>query len=355
MEELKELKELKEYVDFMKRKFAFQEVEAVLRSFEHLNVLVIGDTIIDTYTFVVRKGRASKDPIMSVEYQHEENYPGGILAVANHLSTFVKSIKLVTMIGDTNSMINFISSSLNPNIQLKTFVKENAPTTIKKRIIESYRLNKLFKIEYIKENPITETLTQEILTFLDEELPKYDLVVVADYGHGFINNEIRRKLEEKSKFLAINVQSNSSNMGYNYFNLYNHSHFITMNETEIRLPLSMRFEDIQTVITEAHSRFKISHFLLTLGKNGCILFTKGSLLKAPVLISSVKDTVGSGDALFGIASLCAVSKVDNELLPFLANCAGGIAANTMGNKESITKSKLITFARGVYEHGMGRL
>ncbi|MFC1686946.1 transposase, partial [Nanoarchaeota archaeon] len=129
----------------------------------------------------------------------------------NHLSTFVKNIKLVTTIGDRNSYLDFINKSLKNNTELKTFVKENSPTTIKKRMVDQYRNNKLFKIEYINDEPINQKLTNEIVTYLDEEIPKHDLVIVGDFGHGFINDSIRRKLEEKSKFLAINTQSNSSN------------------------------------------------------------------------------------------------------------------------------------------------
>ena len=34
---------------------------------------------------------------------------------------------------------------------------------------------------------------------------------------------------------------------------------------------------------------------------------------------------------------------DNDIVPFVANCAGGIAANIIGNKESVTKEMLLSF------------
>lgn len=345
--------------DYLKKvvgTFKFEQIANLLDKAKDLNVLVIGDTIIDHYVFVTLKGRAIKDPILSVEYRDREIYPGGILAIANHISDFVNKVKLITLVGDQNPQLDFITGSLGKNIELKTFTKENSPTTVKKRIVNAYRNNKLFKIEYINEKPINEKLTNEITDYLDQEIINYDLVIVGDFGHGFINEAIRRKIEEKAKYLAINTQSNSANMGYNYFNLYKKFNFICMNEEELRLPLSKRFVELEEVIKEARQQFNLNTFLVTQGKNGCLFVERDHFFRAPIIITSVKDTVGAGDALFAITSLMVYLQADNELVPFIANSAGGIAANIIGNKESITKEKLLDFIGEVYKkNGMGRL
>lgn len=321
----------------------FNEIKNLTVKLEKLKVLVIGDTIIDQYIFVTPKGRAIKDPIMSTEYENYETYAGGTVVIANHISTFVKKIKLVTIIGDRKNKLDFIKKNLNKNIKLKHFVKKNSPTTVKKRFIDSYRNNKLFKIEYINDKPILDKLTREIMSYLNKELPKYDLVIVGDFGHGFINNGIRGVLEKRSKFLSINVQSNSANMGYNYINHYRKVDFITMNDSELRLPLMKRFEPIEDVMTIFSKKFGYDKFLVTLGDKGSVFFDNGKLYKCPVLVKSVVDTVGAGDALFAIASLFTYIKANPKLIPFVANCAGGIKANYMGNKYFITKNKLLKF------------
>jgi rfaE bifunctional protein kinase chain/domain len=346
------MEETKNYVKKIASKFEFSQINELLNKLKNLSVLVIGDTIIDHYIFVGIKGRAIKDPILSVEYKNREIYAGGILAIANHLANFVEKIKLVTLVGDYDSNLDLINKSLNGNIELKSFTKENSPTTVKKRMVEFYKENKLFKIEYINDKPINNELTDEIVNYLNEQIPKYDLVVVGDFGHGFINEKIRRKLEEKSKFLALNVQSNSANMGYNYFNNYKKFDFICMNDEELRLPLCKQFEEINEVINETKSKFVFNNLLVTQGKKGCIFVNGKNIFKSPIITTSIKDTVGAGDALFTISSLLVYLGADNELIPFLANCTGGIAANTMGNKESVTKEKLLNFIKEVYENEM---
>ena len=173
------------------------------------------------------------------------------------------------------------------------------------------------------------------------------MVVVGDFGHGFINDSVRRVLEAKSKFLALNAQSNSSNMGYNYFTLYKRIDFLCANEEEVRMPFSMRFENIDAVIYTLKAKFRNTSFLVTRSKKGCVFVNDSGVFSAPVLTNSVNDTVGAGDALFAITSLFVYLKADHELIPFIANSAGGIAVNIMGNKESVSKDMMKNFINEV--------
>ncbi|MCF7900823.1 hypothetical protein K9L67_01215 [Candidatus Woesearchaeota archaeon] len=331
----------------IKKRFAvdFDKIVDVLENIKDLNVLVIGDTIIDEYVFAKQKGRAIKDPILSMEYVNHEVYAGGIYATANHLSSFVKNITLVTLLGDKETKEDFLKSHVSKNTRVKHFFKKDSVTTVKKRFVDSYRGNKLFKIEHITDAPISNSLSKEIVSYLEEELPKYDLVVVNDFGHGFINEDIRSVIQKKSKYLAINVQSNSANTGFNYVTLYTKADFITMNESEIRLPMMMRFEDIDVVMNKFSEKYFFDKFILTLGKRGSIYYTAGETFACPVVIDTIVDTVGSGDALFAISSLFSYSGADGFLISFIGNVAGGIKTNYLGNKESVSKNKLIKVSK----------
>ncbi len=345
---------MKEYITSLKKKVTLKEIEQLFGNLSSLRVLVIGDTIIDEYAFVTLKGRASKDPILSTEFAYEEKYAGGVLAIANHISSFVKNITLVTILGDKNPHLEFVQKSLAANIQLKYFTKENAPTTIKRRYVqEAYRKHKMFKVEYMNDKPIIPSLTNEIQTYLKTELQNYDLVIVSDFGHGFLNEPLRRIIEEKAKFLALNVQSNSANMGYNYFNLYQKADFCAINEEEFRLPLQHRFEPIEQIIQEVYTQSGHKNILVTRGRNGSVYLYKEISYNTPILIKSVKDTVGAGDAVFALSSLFAYlqsqTKFDPELIPFIGNCAGAIASNIIGNKESITKEKIQLFVKDLFQ------
>ena len=61
---------------------------------------------------------------------------------------------------------------------------------------------------------------------LENSLGNYDLVIVADFGHGLIDNEIASLICKKANYLALNVQTNSANFGFNLVTKFNKADFL---------------------------------------------------------------------------------------------------------------------------------
>ena len=339
--------ETSRYVDDIKKDYTLENIKEIVSQFKEIKTLVIGDAIVDEYHFTTPKGRAIKDPILSVDYIRYEAYAGGILAIANHISDFVDKITCVTLLGDRNDKKEFITNALNKNITLKSFVKENSPTTLKKRYLNAIRNEKLFKVEHINDSFISESLERELINYLEAELPKYDLVLVGDFGHGLITNKVIKILEEKSNYLAVNAQCNSANLGFNYVTKYNSPAFLSMDIQELQYAVADRFSDAPILISKLHDKSRFNNFLVTIGKKGSAYFNAGKQIFFPAFITRPQDTVGAGDAVFSITSL--FSYCNHEpLIPFIANSVGGIAVGYMGNKEYITKKSLFDFIEQAY-------
>jgi bifunctional ADP-heptose synthase (sugar kinase/adenylyltransferase) len=319
----------------------------ILNSLKDLNVLVIGDAIIDEYFFALPKGRAVKDPILSTEYQGREEYAGGTLNVANHVAEFVKKVQLVTLFGDKKETLFNPAKFLNKKIELQVFTKKGAYTTWKRRFVSPYRNEKLFKIEYITDQPIGLDLSNQINNYLIQEVPKYDAVIVCDFGHGFLNQALRDTILRNAKFVAVNSQSNSSNMGYNYITHYFEDrahlpHFISVTHEELRLALDARFEPIDVLIKFAYKKYGLKDIMITLGKKGSVYLHDGKTFEENAFINNPVDTMGAGDALYSITSLLVAKGVSPALIPFFGNTAGGLASQTVGNKP-ITPVRLLEF------------
>jgi len=340
----------KEYIKEIKNLFPLEEIKKHLDSVENKKVLVIGDTIIDEYCFVEPRGGSAKDPMLTVDYLYEEVYAGGILAIANHVSNFVRNVTLLTLLGDRADFKSFIIDKLDKRVSPKFFTKQDSPTVRKRRYIRNGRNEneKLFMIEDLNLSKISEALEREIIEFLERELPNYDLVIVGDFGHGFITEKIIKVLEEKSPYLAVNVQTNSANLGFNYVTKYNKPAFITMDGTELMLAVGEKSKDFLALINKLHLSQKYVKFLVTLGKDGASYFNEGKIYSSPAFASKVTDIVGTGDAVLSVTSLLSLCKVEDKLVPFIANCVGGIAVNIMGNERSVTKQDLISFIEKIY-------
>jgi rfaE bifunctional protein kinase chain/domain len=341
---------VKEYLEKNKEAFSFNKVKEILESLKDLKVLIIGDTIIDEYCFVEPRGGSAKDPMQTVDYLNEEIYSGGILAIANHVSNFTNHVTMVTLLGDRNDYKQFVLENLNSKVVPRFFVKENSPTPLKRRYISNVRNenNKLFMVEDINGESINKNLESEILSFLEKELPNFDLVLVGDFGHGFINQAIVKLLEEKSNFLSVNVQTNSANLGFNFVTRYNNPSFLSMDGMELRFAVGERSEDFLSLIKKLNEMKGYNNFLVTLGKLGVAYFKNGEIIECPAFISNVTDVVGAGDAVLSITSLLQCKGINQEFIPFIANCVGGVAVNIMGNARSVTKEDILGFIDKLY-------
>ncbi len=339
--------EKRDYLKKIKEQYPLADVEERINNLQSLNVLVIGDTIIDEYCFVNQKGGAVKDPMQTVDFAHEECYAGGILAIANHLKNFAGSVTLVTLLGDDYQ--DYVKNSLSKGIKQIIFKKENSPTPRKRRYINRIRNEKLFMIEYINDTPISEQLELQITTWLMENISKYDLVIIGDFGHGFINERLRALVEQKAPFLAVNSQTNSANLGFNYVTRYQAPSFVTMDVPELRFALSDKHSSVEALMHHLHSKHGFRHFLVTMGGDGVAYFLDSSITQGPALTMDVKDIVGAGDAVFSVVSLLTFQKCPKELIPLLANAVGGVAVQIMGNKDSVTKEALLAFIKKAYK------
>ena len=72
----------------------------MIESFNKLKVLVIGETIIDQYYFCEAMGKSGKEPVLVLRDINMEQYAGGSAAIAEHLSSFCKSVTLLSMLGE---------------------------------------------------------------------------------------------------------------------------------------------------------------------------------------------------------------------------------------------------------------
>ena len=138
--------EVNNYLQLFRRRYKIDDVLGVMDKMSSLNVLVIGDTILDEYQYCSAIGKSSKDPVLALKYHSHDLFAGGVLAVANHVANFADRVQLVTVLGERDSHEDFIRSQLHSDVTPYFAIQDGAPTLIKRRFIEGYSLNKLFEV-----------------------------------------------------------------------------------------------------------------------------------------------------------------------------------------------------------------
>jgi rfaE bifunctional protein kinase chain/domain/rfaE bifunctional protein nucleotidyltransferase chain/domain len=337
-------KDAKEYLKTLKSEFSSSDIIQMLKGLNDLKVLIVGDVILDEYVFCKAMGKPEKAAVVSTKFLYNEVYAGGSLAVANHIAGFTKNVQLVSCLGNDNKE-DFIKKHLRENIQTKFFIRKDAPTIVKTRYLEKFERSKLFEVSQINDEFVDQKLEQSIVTYLNTVVPRYDMVIVVDFGHGLITPKIQEVICKKSKFTAVNAQTNSVNFGFNMITKYHNVDFISMDERELRLPYRAKFGEIEPLINKVTVDTHCQRINITLGGTGSIYYQNGKTYFVPIFSDRVVDSVGAGDAVLSITSLLAKKNVPPKLVPFIGNIVGGLKVKTMGNKEPISPNDLFSFIK----------
>lgn len=331
----------REYLNNFRKKHSAEEILDLIKSLTDIRVLIIGDSIIDEYVFCKQMGNSGKEPLIAYKFLNSEMHLGGVFAVANHVAGFSNNVSVLTCIG--GNTYEMVENSLDHSIERNIFFQNNCKTIIKRRYIDDYKLTKLFSVYNTDELCVTSYSEDKILKYLENNISRFDMVIVSDFGHGLISPKIKEYLCNLNKFLAVNCQLNAGNLGYNFITEYKRADFVSMNDRELRLPFQERISDVKVPILKLHEQLNINQINITLGKAGIMYYDNREFFHSPSFTKEPIDTIGSGDAVFALTSLLAYKKVNPEILPFLGNCMGGIATRIIGNRKAVSPIELKKF------------
>ena len=225
-----------------------------------------------------------------------------------------------------------------------------ARTVLKQRyVVENPKRDELAKVFSVKDMSDPWDISAESRARyrerLSELVAEHDIVVIADYGHGLLEPETMDLLQERSPYLALNCQTNSSNFGFNPITRYRRADTFSLDQLELHLAYRDRGGAEPALLARLRNELGAKAAWLTLGSSGALGVTADGVEPlAPALTLHVRDTIGAGDAFFALASLCARMDEPVEVGTFLGAIAGALAANVTGNVEAVKRGDLLKFS-----------
>ena len=255
----------------LKKELNFEKLRKLIEKTQNLKTLVVGEIIIDEYIFSTPLGKSPKEHLISMQELRKETYGGGVIASVNHLSSFLKDCTLLSTVPSKGK--KKLDKFINKKIKKVFFEEKDYKTIIKKRYLDRQN-NKLFQISNSKIQKIDDITEKRIINYLNKNLEKFDHVIVHDFGHGLISEKIIDILQKKSKYLSTNVQTNSSNIGFNYITKFKKTNYFSIDEPEARLALSDNKSDTIKLFKKLKQKVNFKSGSITFGKNGSYTFNK---------------------------------------------------------------------------------
>ena len=332
--------QLHAFLTEIKKSYTIDDLIDKVESFKELKVLIVGDAIIDEYQFAEPMGQSGKGLHMVVRCKENERYLGGALIIANHIAQFSNHVTLLTSIGAKCPHIPLINSMIDPKIKRKFITQPNHTTLTKKRYVtqDGVRLSKLFETYSENDSFLSKVETDQVNTFLKDQAKDCDLILVCDFGNGFINPLIIDALCQLPNFLAINTQTNSGNRGFNVVTHYRRADLISLNEPELRLSAHDRYSSIERLAANISQLLLCDNICITEGVKGVFCSSKRKVnVRIPALVSNTIDRLGAGDSFFSLAAMCCAKRYPISLAGFFGSIASALNVQIIGNKEPIKK------------------
>ena len=323
-------------------KHSFKMIQKKVEDISKLKVLVIGEAIIDQYVFCEALGKSGKEPVLVLRDLETQEYLGGSLAIARHLSDFCETVSVLSFLGKDNEYKSFIENNIEENINLNFFNKNDSPTIVKRRFVDHIDRKKVLGVYSINDDLLEESEEDKFIESFDKLSKEHDLIIISDYGHGIITPRIAEHISNSDKFVSLNAQVNAANIGTHNIRKYHDVNCLIINESELRHELRQRDGNVEEMANTLKNIINTKYIAVTQGRNGAFLINGGKISeRSPGFATQVVDKVGSGDALLALLSVCLYSNLDEKLSLFIGSLAAAQSVETVGNSEPVSKAKLL--------------
>ena len=293
------------------------------------SVLIIGDVILDVWTYARAIGLSLETPTLKAQLLEKKHTFGGTGNVVNNLYELGADIDFFTLLGDDEYTKTYESIK---GVELHCLIEEDRKNTVKERFwIERGGSNyKHLQINVIDNQAIKKESINEMIMDIEVMLgvKNFDVIMLIDYRHGLFTKDFLDKLMPVLTDTEIPIVISSQISDYGRGLVSNHINFkgadlIVMNklEAEFNLGKGQSMEDLPEIFG--------CDICVTSGRGGSTLFMDGKKYHSDVIDIEEVDPCGAGDSFISALSLTNW-KVSPENSLFISNCWAGLSVQNHG-------------------------
>jgi D-beta-D-heptose 7-phosphate kinase/D-beta-D-heptose 1-phosphate adenosyltransferase len=309
----------------------------ILGRFASRRILVVGDLMLDEFIWGKVSRISPEAPVPIVNVTGESYYPGGAANVARNLKEFTAHVALMGLAGTDEAGGRLLALLTAAGIDTAAVQRDAAAQTIRKtRVIA--RNQQVVRVDREGKAGMSTAQTARAIAQLDAKIAGVDAIVVADYGKGFVTQELAdhlcRRAREHGKILTVDPHPHTSLdwSGVTAVKPNRLEAFIAagMPPAEPVTPV-LADEALLAVGRRLRQRWQAQSLLITLGEHGMLLFAgDGPPIHQPTLAKDVFDVSGAGDTAIAVLTLGLAAGATPAEAAELANRASGIAVGKLG-------------------------
>lgn len=323
------------------------EINQIFDTFKQLNVIVIGDVMVDSYLWGKVDRVSPEAPVPVVSVLTRENRLGGAANVSLNIKALGATPWLFSVVGDDDKGRKLKKMLAKENLCSDgVFTDLTRLTTVKSRIISKGQHVARVDEECTDEinSELENTIVEAVQKLIGEK--KIDVIVFVDYDKGVITPSLFDRVNEMaiSKGIPTAVDPKKRN-----FNHYKNISLFKPNFKEFTDGVGVTVEkhDFETIkklsgAFKQKQNFKI--IFITLSELGVFISNGFQEQYFPANIRYVADVSGAGDTVISMASLALASGLNHGTLAWMSNLAGGLVCEKNGvapvNKDQLINEML---------------
>ncbi len=312
---------------------------ALVRSFDRLTVLVVGDAMLDRF-IVGHVTRISPEaPVPVVQFQSEYVRLGGAANVAHNIVSLGGRVTLVSVVGRDPSAERLRAALRDVGAAADGLVEDvSRPTTEKVRIVTD-RNQQVARVDYEQETDVDGAIERAAIERIARLGHGANALLVSDYLKGTITRPVVEALVAiKSATTPLVVDPKIPHLA-----CYAGATLVTPNHLEAETATHRRIrtdDDVRQAAREFRERARCDAALVTRGEHGMWLSEKHVEGAIPAVAREVSDVTGAGDTVAATLALALAAGAALAEAAVIANHAAGLVVGKFG-PATVTPSELL--------------
>ncbi|MGB9735526.1 MAG: D-glycero-beta-D-manno-heptose-7-phosphate kinase [bacterium] len=309
----------------------------LIERFKKGKVLVVGDIILDEFVWGKVTRISPEAPVPVVEVTKESIMLGGAANVLKNIHALGGQALLIGVIGNDYNGERLLDTLKKEGYNANgIIVDDTRHTSIKTRVIAQHQ--QVVRFDRESKEELSNKTYRTVIELLLSQMPKFDAVIVSDYGKGLINRGLITNIVKfkKRNGIIVSVDPKIRN-----FRFYKGVTVITPNQKEAEEACGFEIDSPKTLIkagTYLLKRYNTDAILITRGEHGMSLFLKdGSIKHIPTIAKEVYDVTGAGDTVISALSLSLAVKANWIDACIISNHAAGIVVGKLGTATASAK------------------
>ena len=305
----------------------------IFEKFNSLNVLIIGDVMIDSYIWGKVERISPEAPVPVVRVTKKENRLGGAANVALNIQALGAFPYICAVIGDDSDGENFLSLLKAQGLSEEGLIKiKTRPTTVKTRIIAHNK--QIARVDAETERNLSSSNTVLVLNKIKQIIADHriDAIIFEDYDKGLITEELIDKTVKLSKEMGIITVVDPKKRN---FHAYKGVQLFKPNLKELKEGLKievdpLNIEQVEQAVNRLKKQLGAKTVMLTLSEHGVYVSSENGNNHILAHKRTIADVSGAGDTVIATAALCLAAGLNEFKTAEIANLAGGLVCEHVG-------------------------